>query len=137
MRARPAQRVAGAATWPGDFECTSPTNRMPLRAMVRISCCSSPLSPTALRAALMWVASVESATVRPPQSAARRSLLADDALAILHEIGQQVEHLRLHGNRHIAAAQLARVRIKRMIGKEKLHGSPRTTMSSRSKIKGF
>src|SRR6202007_1427597 len=33
--------------------CTEPTKRMPLRATVRISRCSSPLSPIALRAALM------------------------------------------------------------------------------------
>ena len=54
---------------------TAPTNRMPLRAMVRISLCSSPLSPTALRAALMRLVRVESDTIRPPQTDAMRSSL--------------------------------------------------------------
>ena len=43
--------------------------------MVRISFCASPLSPTALRAALMRLVKVESDTIRPPQIEARRSSL--------------------------------------------------------------
>ena len=54
---------------------TTPTKRMPLRAMVRISFCSSPLSPIALRAALMRLVRVESDTMRPPQTDAIRSSL--------------------------------------------------------------
>ena len=54
---------------------TSPTKRRPLRAMVRISFCSSPLSPIALRAALMRLVRVESDTIRPPQTEAMRSSL--------------------------------------------------------------
>ena len=49
-------------------------------------------------------------------------IFADDAVAVLDQIDQQVEHLRLDGNRLRPAAQLAPVGIKRMIGKEKLHG---------------
>ena len=52
---------------------TSPTKRKPLRAMVRISFCSSPLSPTALRAALMRVVKFDSETKRPDQTASSRS----------------------------------------------------------------
>ena len=48
-------------------------------------------------------------------------VLADDAVAVLHQIDQQVEHLRLDGDSFGAAAQLAPVGVKRMIGKEKLH----------------
>ena len=41
--------------------------------MVRISFWSSPLSPTAFRAALMRLVRVESETIRPPQTEAMRS----------------------------------------------------------------
>ena len=54
---------------------TSATNRMPLRATVRISRCSPPVSPTAFLAALMRLVSVESETIRPPYTAAMRSSL--------------------------------------------------------------
>jgi hypothetical protein len=43
--------------------------------MVRISFFSAPLSPTAFRAALMRLVSVESETLRPPQTEAMRSSL--------------------------------------------------------------
>ena len=68
--------VLGAGCSPAHGNnCTIPTNRKPLRANVRIRDCSSPLSPIALRTALMCVASVESATIRPPHSAVSRSSL--------------------------------------------------------------
>ncbi len=54
-------------------------------------------------------------------------ILADDAVAVLQQVNQQVEHLRLDGNGLGTAAQLASVGIKRMIGKEKLHvGAPKS-----------
>ena len=52
---------------------TSPTKRIPLRATVRISRCSSPLSSIARRTALMRLDSVESETTRPFQMASSRS----------------------------------------------------------------
>src|SRR5262249_11657175 len=55
-------------------------------------------------------------------------LLADDALAVRHEVDEQVEYLRLDGNRRRATAQLAPVDIKRMIGKEKLHFGARSDL---------
>ena len=69
--------AAGGEAVSAGFTCsvTVPVNRKPLRAMVRISRCASPLSPIALRAALMRVASVESETMRPPQTEAMRSSL--------------------------------------------------------------
>ena len=59
------------------FDCmrTSPTKRKPRRAMVRISFCSSPLSPIAFRAALMRLVRVDSETIRPSQTEAIRSSL--------------------------------------------------------------
>ncbi len=52
-------------------------------------------------------------------------VLADDAVAVLHEVNQQVEDLRLDRNRFRATAKLAAVVVKRMIAKEKLHvGAP-------------
>src|SRR5262249_46985108 len=88
------------------FVCarTTPTKRRPLRAMVRISFWSPPVSPTAFRAALMRLVRVESETIRPPQ---------------------QVEHLRLDGDGIGAAAQFAAVDVKHMISKVKLHGQVR------------
>src|SRR4029079_13541782 len=62
-------------------------------------------------------------------------ILADNALVVLQKIGQDVEYLRLDGNRPVATAQLAGVGIKRMIGKEKLHAFPRERRPHRPKIK--
>jgi hypothetical protein len=52
--------------------------------------------------------------------------LADHAFAVLHQIDQQIEHLRLHGNGCAAAEQLAAFGIKHMIIKDKLHVAPQT-----------
>ena len=89
--------------------------------MVRISFCSSPLSPIAFRAALMRLVRVE---VRHDPAAPDRSdeiVLADDAIAVFAP-GKPA------GRRPAARPQSARTRgklapvgIKRMIGKEKLH----------------
>ena len=67
--------LACAGSTPFGCVRTAPTKRRPLRAMVRISFCSSPLSPTAFRAALMRLVRVESDTIRPPQTEAMRSSL--------------------------------------------------------------
>jgi len=55
--------------------CMLPTNRKPLPWMVRIRRCCSPVSPTARRTALMRLASVDSDTIRPPQTKASKSSL--------------------------------------------------------------
>src|SRR5262249_57588569 len=52
-------------------------------------------------------------------------VLADDAVAVLHQINQQVEHLRLDGDGIGAAAQFAAVDVKHMISQVKLHGQGR------------
>ena len=64
--------MAGAAPSRTGASLTSPTKRKPLRATVRISRCSSPLSPTALRTALIWLAKVDSETIRPSHTASKR-----------------------------------------------------------------
>ena len=48
-------------------------------------------------------------------------VLRDDTITVLHNVDQQVEYLRLHCNGFGAAAQLAPLDVKRMIGKDKLH----------------
>ena len=101
--------------------CTSPTKRIPLRAIVRISFCSSPLSPTALRAALTRLVRVESETIRPPQTDAIEIVLADHTVAVLDQVDQEVEHLRLNRNGLLTAAQLTAVGIQHMARKVKLH----------------
>jgi len=51
-------------------------------------------------------------------------VFADDAVAVLDQINQQIEYLRLDGNGLRTVAQLAPVSVKGMIIKEKLHGGP-------------
>ena len=51
-------------------------------------------------------------------------VLGDDAIAVLDQANQQVEHLRLDGDRLGGATQLAPVGVKRMIGKDKPHVLP-------------
>jgi hypothetical protein len=69
----------GSVAWAGWLSstcvCKAPMKRRPLRGMVRISCCFRPLSPTAVRAALIRLVSVDSDTIRPPQTEAIRSSL--------------------------------------------------------------
>ena len=88
--------------------------------MVRISLCSSPLSPTALRAALMRLVSVDSETMRPSQIAAIRSSLVTTRSRFSHQIDQQIEHLRLDRDELAAAAQLAAVGVEHDVGEVKL-----------------
>ncbi len=52
-------------------------------------------------------------------------VLADDPVAVLHQIDQEVEHLRLDRDRHGAAIELPAIDIKDMVGKQELHESPR------------
>src|SRR5262249_12821420 len=59
-------------------------------------------------------------------------VLGDDAVAILHQVDQEVEYLRLDGNALGAAAQLATVGIERVIVKEELHVAPQIALPSRS-----
>jgi hypothetical protein len=54
---------------------TRPTKRKPFRGIVRINFWSLPLSPMAIRPALIRLASVESDTVRPCHTKAMRSSL--------------------------------------------------------------
>ncbi|MCY1304401.1 hypothetical protein D9M70_541510 [compost metagenome] len=68
-RPEPCERIS----FPTSTRRTSPTKRKPLRGMVRTSCCSSPLSPMALRTAFMWLVIVDSETILPPQMASSRS----------------------------------------------------------------
>src|SRR5690606_34620880 len=69
--------ASGAASISGSLptSLTSATKRKPLRATVRMSFCSWPLSPIAVRAALMWLVRVDSETMRPCQTASSRSSL--------------------------------------------------------------
>jgi hypothetical protein len=46
---------------------------------------------------------------------------ADNAVTVLHEVGQEIEYLRLDRDRGRATAQLAPIDIKYMVSKEKLH----------------
>src|SRR5216684_740316 len=92
----------GSVAWVGVLSstcvCTAPMKRRPLRGMVRISCCFWPLSPTAFRAALIRLVSVDSDTIRPPQTEAIRSSLLTTRSRFLYQVDQRVEHLRFDVN---------------------------------------
>ena len=85
-----------------------PRSAAPCAGKVLISRWVSPLSPMAVRAALMRVNRAVSETMRPSQTASDEVILADDPLAVLDQVRQQVEDLGLDRYRGIAAAQLAR-----------------------------
>ncbi|MGY3107689.1 hypothetical protein [Bradyrhizobium sp. LM6.9] len=48
-------------------------------------------------------------------------VLADHPVAVLHEVDDEIEDLRLHGNGNLLAAQFAQVGIEQMIPEQKLH----------------
>ena len=70
----------------------------PSRGKVRISRCWSPLSPTAVRAALIRVVSVDSDTRAPTPNRLQHILLTDDAVAIDNEVLQKIKDLGLERN---------------------------------------
>jgi len=61
-----------------------------------------------------------------PTDRRQEIVLADDPVAVLHEVDEQIEHLRLDGNRPGAAAPLTSVGIKHVVGKKKSHLVVRT-----------
>ena len=91
--------------------------------MVRINRCSSPLSPTALRAALIRLLSVEFGDDPTAPDRGDQIVLADHTVAVAHQIEQQIEHLRLDRDQLRAPPEFAAFRIKYMIFKTKLHVS--------------
>ena len=107
---------------------TSPTKRMPLRVKVRISRCVAPSSPSARRAALIRVVSADSETIRPPHIACKQIVLADHAVAVLHEEGQQIEDLGFDIERARAAAQFAPLEVEPVVAKRKSHLRPHETL---------
>ena len=83
--------------------------------MVRISFWCWPLSPIALRAALMRLVRVEFRHDPAVPDRGDQVVFGDDAVAVLHQVNQQVEYLRLDSNRLRIPAQLPPVGIKCMI----------------------
>ena len=77
--------------------------------MVRIMIWSLPLSPTARRAALIRLVSVDSETMRPSHTVFDQIVLGDDMVAVFDQVNQQIEHLRLDRHAFAAAGQLAKL----------------------------
>ena len=98
---------------------TAPTKRTPLRATVRISRCSSPLSLSARRAALMRLVEGRFRHDAAVPDRVEQIVLRHHALAIAHQIIDEVEHLRLDGDQRVRPAQLAPLRIEHEIFKPK------------------
>ena len=86
--------------------------------MVRIRLCCSPLSPMALRAALMRLVSVEFRHDAALPDGGDEVVLADHALAMLDQVDQEIEHLRLERNQIAAAPEFAPVRVEGISLKE-------------------
>ena len=93
-------------------------------ATVRIRRWASPLSPTALRAALIRLKNVDSETIRPPQTELQQVLLGDDVITVADEVHQQIEHLRFQRNRLAGPPQFATRDIEHIIREAKLHLGP-------------
>jgi hypothetical protein len=79
--------------------------------------CSSPLSPIALRAALIRELNVDSETIRPFHTASSKVVLADDALTVADQVLEELKNLRLERNQIPDAPQLSSRRIQRAIFK--------------------
>jgi|SRR6516225_10976212 len=103
---------------------TEPIKRNPFRGRVRIRRCPLPSSPIALRTAVIRLDSADSDTIRPPTHRFQQVVLADHAIAVLHQIDQQVEDLRLERDQCAAAPQFATVAIEAMIPKAELQARP-------------
>ena len=120
--------AAGAAA-PSSSMDTSPMKRRPLRAMVRIKL----LIPAAVAdRPSRRVDPARQRRVRHDPSAPDRSdqvVLADDAVVVLHQVDQQVEHLRFDLDRLLAAAQFAAASVENVIGETKQHGEPQSAIS--------
>lgn len=80
-----------------------PMNRYPLRATVRTRRCASPLSPIALRTALIWLVMVDSETIRPLHTACSNSSLLQAVIAVADQHQQDIEDLR--PDSHVMASQ--------------------------------
>ena len=115
--------------------CTSPTKRKPLARDGADQLLA--LAAVADRLARGIDAAGQGRIRHDPAAPDRRDeiVLRDDAIAVLHKVDQQIEHLRLDGNGFGAAAQLAPVGVKHVIGKEKLHVAAPTGLPSHLRSK--
>ena len=80
--------------------------RMPFLGSVLIRRCCSPVSPIALRAAFMRLNSAELRNDAALPDRGNQLILADHALAMLDQVNQQIENLRLDSNSRATATQL-------------------------------
>ena len=78
----------GSVAWAGWLSstcvCRAPMKRRPLRKMVRISCRFRPLSPTAVRAALIRPVGVRFRHNSTAPDRSNQIILADDTVAVLY-----------------------------------------------------
>ena len=89
--------------------------------MVRISLWSLPLSPIAFRAALMRLSSVESDTIRPPQTRAMRSSLLTTRSRCFNRWTSRSNTCGCIATSCAVAAQLAKLGIQRVVIEAEFH----------------
>ena len=104
---------SGLGTAASHTSVTSPTKRMPLPMIVRMSRCCSPLSPMAPRG-------VDSGCDGrfgddpPTPHRSKQIVLAHHSIAILDQECQQVEYLRLKRQQSRTTAELTPVRVEKV-----------------------
>lgn len=110
MSTEPWRRAQAPSPGGAQPSLISPTKPNPLRCSVLIRRCSSPLSPMALRAALMGVVRAASETIRPCQTVEIKSCLrrAPDCGSSTREDQKPAARWRRH--RHLDAARACRCR---------------------------
>ena len=84
-------------------------------------CCALPLSPIAHRAALMRVVVAEFGDDPPRPDRGDQIVPADQSPAVLDQVLQKVEGLRLDPHNLTASAQFPTVRVKRIVVEQIAH----------------
>ena len=99
----------------------SPTKRTPFRGKVLISRWVAPSSPTAVRAALMQLASAGFRDDPPIPHRSDEIVPAHHRVVMIKKIAQEVEYLRLDADRQLPAAKLALSGVESVVAKNKDH----------------
>ena len=101
---------------------TSPTKRNPLRAIVRIRRLLFATVTDRFSHGIDVAGQRRFRHDPPAPDCLEQIVLADYPLAVLHQVDQQVEHLRTDRNQLGPAPQFASIGVERTIAKPDLHG---------------
>ena len=120
-----ASRVAtprlGSARPPRRSVCTAPTKRKPFARDGADQRLRAAAVADRLARGIDPAGQGQLGDMPPLPDLVDQFVLADHAIAVFHQMDDEIEHLRLQRDRHVLPAQLPRVGIKYLICKEKLH----------------